>query len=321
MSDEAKLVKRVGACFETILPKAIEPHKDAIAGIVAKVCIACDVVLPQIMLAYNKFKEVVPCRSLRLAVGVILCFFGGAFPILIAAVESFFFFRGEDSIQKIKSMYCSAEEATAKKDDDANSDDAPHGSRTSLELAFSKMQVVFTATEPAKAQETLNGLLGCLLCVLCVLQVQFARALTLGAVIGSRVHELASSCTEMKLQAIVPEAHVNWIPLCGEWIIKGGIMFIAYMLMSIISVVHGAFRGSAILATELAAIEQIKKILPFKDDKGEIDAEKLKNFGFMLAIVGFLFQIFCGATVPWFFNIFLFPVQIVEFFVSCIFMV
>merc|ERR1712007_267779 len=96
--------------------------------------------------------------------------------------------------------------------------------------------------DPAVLNSSLSSLYTGWVGVLAVLKIQFAKVVTLGHAIGSRIYKTVARF-EPALEKMVPEDYSKWVGPVLNWICKAIAITIAWWTQRILSAVHGAIRG------------------------------------------------------------------------------
>merc|ERR1712232_290013 len=131
----------------------------------------------------------------------------------------------------------------------------------------------------------------------------------LGQVIGDHAYTVVQHA-EPVIMPMVPTDYQKWVPIVMRWATKLIAMQIAWFIQRVLSAFHSAIRGGLLFSRLLLEHLHDKKIINFPDDKKSYMDEAI---GWGVAGVGLLFQFAMGFSVPFPFNLVLFPVTLVEY--------
>ena len=124
---------KVYDAFKSQAPESIEPFLEKAAPWVVKLCVLLQEMAPLVTVAYDYWAQLVVLLDpykvdllLPAFVGIVLCFFGGSFLTLIAAVEAYRMCGYETSLDAMKSIkedmdvFLEASKKDDAKDEDGN---------------------------------------------------------------------------------------------------------------------------------------------------------------------------------------------------------
>lgn len=320
-STKATVVKYVNTLAD-LAPKQIQPHIQKAAPIVGQVAEAIEKLIPIVYEYYLKamelWKKLEPYKPELLIpsfIGLIMCFFGGSFLTLIAAVEAYRMCGYETTFNCIKSLiddFNKIVEAN-KKDDakDENNDGVADVLQVSnKELVQRKVLLFLKTVDPKRVTDALAGINAGLLAVVATLKLQFAKTITLGNAIASTVEAPVEKYLMPHIQKLVPPEYHKWSVTLVSYTIKSTAISIAWTLQRIISAFHSAVRGGLMCSRNL--LEYCSKM-----GYAQIDHEKTyldEIVGFALAFLGLVFQLRFGFGLPFPLNILLLPFSLAEYF-------
>merc|ERR1712032_807750 len=257
-----------------------------------------------------------PENMIYSCLGFVLCFFGGCFPATIAMIEAWRQCGGKHALKELHSLYKQMKKVkdASKKDDEQDQDGdgvADVDQIPAQELAKRKVTVVLKTVDAEKLNKDLSGLYKGWIAVVAVLKVRFAKTVSLGAVIGDKIYETIVSRYVEGMAAAVPEEYRQWVPVVLRWVCSAVAITIAWWIQRVISAVHSAIRGGIIFARNI--IEYLQEAGFIKE--GSCDSRLEEMAGWSLAIVGILFQLSRGFSLPFPLSIFLLPARLLETFV------
>lgn len=325
-----------GHAIEAI--KKIQPYLDKARPYAEKIRPLVKQALPYFALAWVELKKLhlmlQPYYSQEAAdtlFAVILLFFGGQFAMTIACVQAFRmsgWSRMKESWTQLRESYAQAV-TTLEKDNEARKlfDKDGDGalslheiavvfkemiyaeSPEQKEVALKRTFLILKCVDPNKILDALVGLWVGIVTVLSTLRSQMAYCVGIGASIGKVICDTMKNYTQERLYAALPE-HKKWVDFalrasCGLL----GIL-ISLFLVRVVSAFNSALQGSAVLTAVLM------KRLRESGIKDKSDREKEEMVKWVLATVGFLWQLKSGFDLPFLLKIPLLPVYMVESFLG-----
>jgi len=316
---EARFAKVIVELSEKV-PEKARPYVQKAAPILAKLMVFCIIATPYVLKAVKKIDEVMhklPLHLFRALIGLVICFFGGVFPLTIAAVEAWKACGGDEAVKAIKELrheFTRCQEAFDKDDQvDADGDGVADVNQiTGKELMERKLKIALKVVKPETVSTQVTLLYTGWIGVVATLKIQFAKTIALGAAIGQRLYEPTQKYLEPTLLAMCPEEYVQWVPYIVKWGCKAIAVYIAWWIQRIISAFHSAIRGGLMCGKELVI---------FANDKGWIQATEDETYldeivGWGLAAFGFMTQMMLGFSVPFPLSLFMWPLYMVEAFIA-----
>lgn len=262
-----------------------------------------------------------PADYLQLIIGTIFCFFGGIFPALFAAIEAAKHGGVQNVVEALGDL---SEEAlkiieASKKDDDLDEDGDGKKDVDQLsakELLSRKVHLVITKMNPEKVDRALSSIYKVWLSVLAVLTLQFAQTIALGMSISDFLKKPVNHYVAPVVRESIPKEYGRWVPVILGWITKGIAISIAWFINAILTAITSALTGALMMSRALILIAKRKGItldgLIPTDDKDTYIDEVVSYF---FAFVGIYFQFSNGFGIPFPMNLFLWPIQLVEYFI------
>mmetsp|Transcript_16358 Transcript_16358/g.19991 ORF Transcript_16358/g.19991 Transcript_16358/m.19991 type:complete len:316 (+) Transcript_16358:101-1048(+) len=301
-----------------------EAAKEEIVKI-AKPIINIVTTITPIIIAYSQkawsFYKSLPEDYIKLIIGFILCFFGGIYPTVFAAVEAakhggiktLVAALGDLSDEAIKIIEAS------KKDDDADADKDGAKDVDQIDakaLILRKANLVVTKMNPEKIDKAIASIYKVWLSVVAVLSLQFARTIALSMSISDFLKKPTDHIISPYVRKIVPREYEKWIPVVLGWITKSIAMSIAWYIQTVISAVTSAMIGALIISRALLKLAH-KHELTFggmipKDHK-ETYIDEFVSYAF--AFFGVWFQFKMNFDLPFPLNFLFWPLEMAEVFI------
>lgn len=249
------------------------------------------------------------------ALGLLLCFFGGSYMTLIAAVEAYRIAGWEKQLALVRELSDDMQVfvAASSEDDkvDADGDGIPDVQQQQggvQQLAQRKALLFLKTVDPKRLGAVLGGLQSGLFAVVATLKLEFARAVTLGTVIQTMLRKPTDTFITPLLGSLLPEDYRHWAAeLCG-WAIKAVAISIAFTAQRIISAYYSALRGGRMFALNILEYLDKMNIVSINADESILD----EVAGYAVAGLGIYWQLSMGFSVPFPLNIFLVPANIAE---------
>jgi len=288
--------------------------------IIVKVQAFAATITPMVILytqnAYTFYKSL-PEVHLQFIIGAIMCFFGGVYPALFAAIEAAKH-GGMDTL--VKAFSDLSEEALviieASKKDDAKDEDNNGVNDVqeidSKQLILRKTKLVLAKMNPEKVNSAMASIYKVWLAVMAVLSIQFARTIALSVSI-SKFLNVPIEHAHPFIKTLLPSEYHRWIPIVSGWVTKSIAMSFAFYLQSIITALTSALTGALIMSRAAMKIMSTKGytlggLIPVDHKDTLID--EVASYG--LAFLGFTFQWKMNFSIPFPLNLFLVPVQFLE---------
>eukprot|EP00798_Chlamydomonas_sp_ICE-L_P023163 gene23163-30371_t len=157
--------------------------------------------------------------------GLFLVFFGGQFPLIVAAIEAFRLTGWETTKASLITLWESYKLAKAASDKDDLIDDDKDGIPDVQQigkraLATRKLQVFAKSTDPDKLQAGIQGLLG----VVTTLKLQFAQSITLGVSLADIFEQASNSVIKPALVVVTPKEDQKWLDMTIRYFILESIL-------------------------------------------------------------------------------------------------
>lgn len=298
----------------------IKPYHAYIKPLIGVFTTLTPIIITGCQTMYKSYKTL-PEDQLKILIGTIICFFGGVYPGLFAAIEAAKL-GGWTDLQK--SLTVLSEEVLAileaSKKDDVKDDDKNGISDVkeidSKALLVRKANLVLTKMNPHRVNEALSSLYKVWLAVTAVLVIKFARTVAFAGSICTFLRKPTEKHLVPRIQNVVPDGYKKWVPVLNDWITKMISMSVAFYITSIIVAFTSALTGGLMVTRGLLSMctkkgWQVGGLLP-KDHKDTLLDEFTSYF---IAFAGFMVQFKMNFNVPFPLNILLFPAEIAEQFI------
>lgn len=314
--------RQLMVAVEELAPANIKPHVAKVTPVVIKVAEGIEILIPILVNAYYKtlkwydsIKHHRPDLLLPFFTGIIMCFFGGSFMTLIAAVEAYRNIGWEPTRLCLVSLYEDFQtiQIANKKDDevDADGDGVADVKQISASSLMTRKTLLFLRTiDPNRFNSAIGGLQASFLAVIATLKIQFAKAITLGTSIAKLVDPVAMRFVNPLVEKMLPVEYKKWsAPVIG-YIVYSISMSIAWTLARVISALHSALAGGLMAARNVMAY--LSEMNYYKIDHETTYLDEIVGYG--LAAVGLLFQLSMGFQLPFLLSLLLFPFSLAEWF-------
>jgi hypothetical protein len=302
-------------------PAAARPYIEKAAPVIAQAVTLGEKALPYVQGAYArclKFYKIIepyhPEDLLPMLCGLIMCFFGGVYPMLIAAIEAFRMTGYETIRSGCSEIYSELVIIYNKSSEDDQKDDDGDGipdvdQIDAQQLVLRKLALAAKTIDPPQLDSAIVAISSSALAVMATLKVQFARAITLGASIGEILKKPAHRFGSPGLKKLMPEEYHKWAPLLIDYTVKTVAITIAWTIQKVISAFHSAMRGGHLAGACLLNVLNKKGFIKFNDAESSID----EAIGYVLAALGLMFQLRSGFRLPFPLNLLFFPISVCEY--------
>jgi len=314
--------KRYCRMVHDLVPVQAKPFVEKATPFVITAADAFEAALPHIIAFYVKvmdfYEKTKPYRLDLLIpslVGLIMCFFGGSFMTLIAAVEAYRLVGWESSYKCLLDLYRDLEavvHANAKDDAvDDNNDGIPDVQQIDTKQLVTRKTLLFLKTvDPHRFTAAITGLQAGFLAVVATLKVQFAKAITLGNSIAEYVEVPVLRYALPLIEGALPNEYKRWAEPVLRYTIRSSAVSIAWTIQRVISAFHSAIAGGIMASRNVIEYLNEMKYIEFDHTKSYLD----EAVGYGLAVVGLWFQLSMGFSLPFILRLFLFPFSFMEWF-------
>jgi hypothetical protein len=261
---------------------------------------------------YKIYKKL-PADYLRLLIGSILCFFGGFYPTVFAALQAA---EHGGLVTLRKSLGALSDEVViivneSKKDDkvDDDGDGVPDTEQISSKaLMKRKVKLVLTKMNPEKVNTAIASMYKVWISVLAVLKIQFARTIALALTISHFFQNFINRFIVPIVNKATPNEYKQWVPVLSDWMCKSIGIGIAWKIQTIINAFTSSLVGGLMMSRAVLVILAKHGKGP-KDHKDTIVDEVAS---YIFAFLGFYFQFTNDFSTPFPLNVILAPVQLAE---------
>lgn len=304
------------------VPDNFKSYVEKATPVLIKVADLIEKAIPFILLAYNKLLEVWeklrPYHPELLApafMGLVMCFFGGSYMTLIAAVEAYRMTGWQSTHQCILDLYTDLQKVLiANQKDDTRDDDndgVPDVQQIDAKDLVTRKTLLFLKTvDPHRFTAAISGIQSGFLAVVAALKVQFAKAITLGNAIAEILEIPALRFLLPLVELILPADYKRWAEPVIKYSIRSFAVSVAWTLQRVISAFHSALAGGVMATRNIIEYLNIMGHLEVKHEETYVD----EIAGYALAAVGFWFQLSSGFQLPLILSVILFPFTIAEWF-------
>lgn len=250
---------------------------------------------------YEIYKKL-PTNVVTCLYGLGVCFYGGRYPLTIAAGQAFRLTGGGEmaaALTTIKQNLLAAQRASAE--EEAVSE---RGVQRKLALAV-------RAVEPTELTDAVGSLWSGYMGVLAALKLKFARATALAHSLGDSLRPAAAKVLGPTLLSLTPPEHHKWVSPGLNVFCKVLGLTVAWKLQRSLSTFQSALSGGLLAARTGLLILREQQIVNVDADQTMAD----EVVGYSLAAGGIYYQMFLGGSPPmWLFPV-LMPLGFVE---SCL---
>eukprot|EP01043_Picozoa_sp_COSAG02_P035029 COSAG02_NODE_2483_length_8721_cov_37.896312_7_plen_422_part_00 len=256
---------------------------------------------------------------LRAAFGLWLCFFGGTFPVLIAAYEALQLSHGESTYSALCAITTEAQiiiQENAK--DDTRDDDgdgiADVDKLDAKSLLVRKTRLVLTKCDPEKVNTAIAGLSATFLGVVATLKVEFAQTIAMSLSIAELLQlYIVDGRVEPLVQSIAPDEYRKWVPVLLRWLCKYTAYRVAWYCQSLVSAFTTGIRGGLLCSRAVLSFAIRRKWAP-STWQNQSDTYADEVLCYVLLALGIYYQVFVSKfSLPGFpLNLIFWPLSVTE---------
>jgi len=245
--------------------------------------------------------------------GLLLCFFGGSYMTLIAAVEAYRLNGWDVQVKLVNELITDFNKfrIANERDDveDLDKDGIPDVEQIDTKaLAQRKALLFFRTIDPNHFGDIIGGLQSGLFAVIAVLKFQFAKAITLGTVIQQMLKKPVDMFITPLLTAQMPAEYRDWAPVGLGWVVKAIAIWVAFFVQRVISAYYSAMRGGLMAARNV--LEYCSKMGFFSINPEDTIIDEVA--GYSLAAIGLYWQVSAGFQLYFPLNLLLLPATMAE---------
>mmetsp|Transcript_14521 Transcript_14521/g.21198 ORF Transcript_14521/g.21198 Transcript_14521/m.21198 type:complete len:456 (+) Transcript_14521:91-1458(+) len=320
LSDGQKKIDRISSEKKNTKPGSfmakIEVYGTMIVPYVNMALNVVDVIAPYIVKILQTLQAIynyLPTTLLEALGGLAMCFFGGLYPLTIAAAETFRVSGGDEALSYLTHIWeelvtvHQANQADNKRDDDG--DGVADVDQISKQQLMSRKTSLFLKTvNPSKLLDAYGGLAKAFAGVCATLKLQFAKVIALAVSIADAIRPVMIQFVAPLLVALIPSDYHKWVYPIIDVFCKIFAGSVAWFLYRIVAAVHSGIIGGLICTRALMRWANEKKYLSWKHEDTMLD----EYLGWCLAATGVYFQVSNWMSVPFPLNILFLPVTMCE---------
>jgi hypothetical protein len=303
-------------------PAPLQPHLTKAApflgkgaDLVVKLTLLLEELYQQFLVHYEKLRPYRLELLLPGICGLIMCFFGGSFLTLIAAVEAYRMCGYESTMICVNQLIEDFQKVAdaSKKDDerDDNNDGVKDVQQVAHRDLVKRKALLFLRTiNPDRITAALTGINAGFLAVVATLKMKFAMTITLGNAIGGAVEPMAERYVLPVMERIMPADYKHWARPILQYSIRTTAVSVAWCVQRVISAFHSALRGGLMFSRNI--LEYLSAMGIYHLNHEETCVDELAGYG--VALLGLLFQLSRGFSLPFPLNLLLFPFTLIEYF-------
>mmetsp|Transcript_16991 Transcript_16991/g.15346 ORF Transcript_16991/g.15346 Transcript_16991/m.15346 type:complete len:355 (-) Transcript_16991:55-1119(-) len=247
-------------------------------------------------------------------IGLVLCFFGGSFVTVIAAVEAYRMVGYESTLKAFNDIIVDLKLFLEenKKDDsiDENKDGKPDSVQiSSTELLRRKSMLFLKTVDPKRLTNAVSAINHGFLAVIATLKLQFAKSITLGSSIASITEKQVDIYLLPVVETALPPDYKRWGPTIVQYANNSVCITLAWFIQRIISAFHSALRGGLMFSRNI--LVYINDMGYYKIDHNETNLDEI--IGYSVAALGITWQLYNGFYLPFPLNLLLLPFTIIEY--------
>lgn len=320
VSRTSETVKHYLSSIEQTAPPKLKPYLEAIAPYVVGTATFVEALIPIVHIMYDKWvvvmKQVEPYKLDLLIpgfLGLIMCFFGGSYMTLIAAVEAYRQVGFDAQLRCIQDLSQDWGTFMAANKEDDKVDDDNNGIADVLEitpqaLATRKTLLFMKTVDPNRMSHAIAGLQSGLMAVVATLKLQFAKSITLGGAIADIALKPLNKFVLPAIEGSLPPDYKKWGRPMLVYSVKTIAVTVAWLIARVISAYHSAIRGGNMFATNI--IEYLNTMGYVKLNVADTHIDEIA--GYLIAGVGLWFQLSMGFQLPFPLNVLMFPFTLLE---------
>eukprot|EP00607_Mallomonas_marina_P003739 CAMPEP_0182427312 /NCGR_PEP_ID=MMETSP1167-20130531/17021_1 /TAXON_ID=2988 /ORGANISM="Mallomonas Sp, Strain CCMP3275" /LENGTH=344 /DNA_ID=CAMNT_0024609451 /DNA_START=100 /DNA_END=1134 /DNA_ORIENTATION=+ len=304
-------------------PDAIKPYLEKMGPVIGKIINFIEKeIIPLFYILYKKYTEIsVMMKPYHLDLltpaffGLILCFFGGSYLTLIAAVEAYRISAWSGTSKAARDLYATFESCVEADKKDNQVDEDKDGRADVLDMSgeavlHRKLSLFAKTVDPDTVTLAIKAISSGFMAVIATLKLRFAAALTLGTSIGEVVDRPAQKYLTPLLHSVLPEEFKRWASYLVSYAVRSTCISLSWVIQRVISAFHSSIRGGHMISRNIIDYLDVMNI--YHINPNDTIADEVVGYG--LAVIGFLFQLSYGFQLPLILSILMFPFSIAEYF-------
>ena len=255
-------------------PQAVQAVRSAapvLGGAAAAVSLAAPFVMVVTRVATDAFaagNAVLPAGALALAWGLLLCFFGGQFVTLLAAMEAYNLCAGAEATAAVRAVVDNGSSVLATAASDEAKDAGAGGAVPASVLLRRKAMLLARMTSPEAVTGAALKLWVSYCGVLAVLKLRTARRLAMSLAVSDALAPVVSRHAMPRLDGAVSAELRKWNATALSLAVKAAVLLIFLIFASAADAMASALRGGQMVATQgLALLSQRGLLKASVDDK------------------------------------------------------
>eukprot|EP01061_Rhynchopus_euleeides_P010693 TRINITY_DN20205_c0_g1_i2.p1 TRINITY_DN20205_c0_g1~~TRINITY_DN20205_c0_g1_i2.p1 ORF type:complete len:321 (+),score=119.68 TRINITY_DN20205_c0_g1_i2:57-965(+) len=285
---------------------AVEEALVHLAPLAKKCGEAIDVAGPYALQAWGYAKaayDQCPIEILTALLGLMLCFFGGAFVTTIAAAEAFRLCGGSRTMRHLRVLW-----RDYMRFQIAQRQRRRQSPNTPVRATDTMVVLLRSVRDPDRLSSSVSGLYTAFLAMFTTLRLQFARTITLGAAIGESIKKPVGTFVVPSLERLVEPDFRKWVSPATEWGCRFLGVTIAFYAQRVLAAVQSSLRGGEMCVRHTFIFLRQKGVLPSTRHDATFDAVG----GYVLSALGLYCQLCWGFTVPFPLSILAWPFSFIE---------
>ncbi|CCW62978.1 unnamed protein product [Phytomonas sp. EM1] len=256
---------------------------------------------------------------LPMVFGLILCFFGGQYLMLVTISETVRLFCWRELVASANALYRNYEIAmeSSRRDDliDADGNRIPDVKEISRQdLLVQKLKVFMKTVDVIEVRSAIRTLATAYFSIIAALRLKVARYLAL-ALSSARVIS-KSIPLERILAEHLPPGSKKWSGILADTQLNVLCMILALFFGRWVCSLNCAIQGSSMFVQSMIMLGQKKGLL---EDDLHVNDPRSKALVVVVAATGFLWQASHRSGLPFPFNVFLFPLTLLEWCLQLVF--
>mmetsp|Transcript_16609 Transcript_16609/g.33758 ORF Transcript_16609/g.33758 Transcript_16609/m.33758 type:complete len:321 (+) Transcript_16609:82-1044(+) len=301
-----------------VMAKAAELLQKIASPFISFVFESIPIVINVAQSSYNFYKRL-PTNYIHFLIGTIMCFFGGIYPTVFAAIEA----AEHGGLTTVRKALKDVSEEILIIVEESKKDDATDEDKDGVNdvkqisgkaLVKRKLKLVLTKMDPNKVNAAIQSIYKVWMSVLAVLTIKFARTIALALSISDFVKKFVNRFILPIIRGATPPEYKKWVPVISDWCCKSIGISIAWKVQSVISAFASSMAGGLIMSRALLVILSTNgfEFGGINDHRDTIIDEIASYF---FAGLGFYFQFYFGFSAPFPLNIVLYPVQMMDYYI------
>lgn len=258
--------------------------------------------------------------------GLVMCFFGGSYMMVIVAIEAYLL-CGHDTIVQCWTLLSEDfrrflressldDELYSSTSDKGTENNTVAPSNTALSNdqhvphALQRKFLLFLRTiDPLRLRDACYALQATFFAVVSVLKIELARSVALGQSISSvlEANPITLHLIDV-IAAALPAHYARWAAPVLTYLLRMAVISICLFIHRSVAAFHSAIKGGFLLSRNFLLYLAARNIIEINLEETLID----EVFGILFAFFGLLFQLSHSFALPFPLNVLLFPLTCIE---------